>query len=209
MKQFFLFSALLILFSFTKSEEINIQIGDTVSFNNKAYLNIDKKLMTLESQIKKNGLIIIFSCNTCPFVVGNEQFEGWEKQYDKLYSLAKDVEIGLVLINSNEGKRDNDDSFKEMQKHAKKVGYQMPYLVDSNSELADQLAAKTTPHVYAFNPESKLIYTGSIDNSWDSKREKTIPYLENIISEMKASGIISTEPSVPRGCSIKRVKSKK
>lgn len=92
---------------------------------------------------------------------------------------------------------------------SKKVGYQMPYLVDSNSELADQLAAKTTPHVYAFNPESKLIYTGSIDNSWDSKREKTIPYLENIISEMKASGIISTEPSVPRGCSIKRVKSKK
>ena len=71
------------------------------------------------------------------FVVGNEDFEGWEKQYNDLYDAAEKNGLGLVLINSNEAKRDGDDSLEEMKLHAAKVNYKMPYLVDENSKLSD------------------------------------------------------------------------
>ena len=60
---------------------------------------------------KENGLIVIFSCNTCPFVVGTEDFPGWENQYNPLYNMALKANIGFVLVNSNQGKRAGVDSF--------------------------------------------------------------------------------------------------
>ncbi|MES2589964.1 MAG: redoxin family protein [Bacteroidota bacterium] len=206
MKTLIILSLTSILFSIQKIDEPKVKVGDVISFNNQSFLNIDKKATTLENQIKKKGLIVVFSCNTCPFVVGNDDFSGWEKQYNNLFDLASTSEIGFVLVNSNEAKREGDDSFKEMQKHAKKNDYKMPYLLDENSKLANLLGAKTTPHVYFFDASNKLIYTGSIDNSWDSKRESTLAYLENAINEVKSNTKITTESSDPRGCSIKRVK---
>ena len=125
-----------------------LKFGEKITLTDKPLKNIDNTSVTLDDLKKENGLIIIFSCNTCPFVVGNEDFEGWEKQYNEIHSKAIEKGLGLVLINSNEGKRDGDDSFEEMEIHAKKVGYKMPYLVDENSELANAYGAKTTPHVF-------------------------------------------------------------
>ncbi len=122
MKTLIILSLTSILFSIQKIDEPKVKVGDVISFNNQSFLNIDKKATTLENQIKKKGLIVVFSCNTCPFVVGNDDFSGWEKQYNNLFDLASTSEIGFVLVNSNEAKREGDDSFKEMQKHAKKKG---------------------------------------------------------------------------------------
>ena len=80
--------------------------------------NGDPSNIRLES--KEKGVIVVFSCNTCPFVVGSSYFPGWENQYNALYTLAQNNDIGFVLINSNEAKRDGVDSFEEMTKHAKK-----------------------------------------------------------------------------------------
>lgn len=205
MKIIFLTVISFLFFSFLFEEE-KIKVGDKISFNNQEFKDIDSKLKTLESQFDKNGLVVIFSCNTCPFVVGSDNFEGWEKQYNSLHKLAKDAKIGFVLVNSNEGKREGDDSFKEMKKHAKSLNYAMPYLLDEKSELANLLQAKTTPHVYVFNTQNELIYTGTIDNSWDTKREKTIAYLENVLKQLSSNQVVDIEPNDPKGCSIKRVK---
>ena len=67
----------------------------------------------LKSQVKKNGLLVIFSCNTCPFVVA------WEDRYPMVNKLAEENNIGFVLINSNFMKRNDDDSWEAMKKHAK------------------------------------------------------------------------------------------
>jgi hypothetical protein len=195
-----------LFFSFLFEDE-KIKIGEKVNFNNMEYKNIDSKLTSIEKQFERNGLILVFSCNTCPFVVGSDNFEGWEKQYNKLHGLAKDAEIGFVLVNSNEAKRENEDSFKEMQNHAKKNKYTMHYLLDENSELANLLHAKTTPHIFTFNTLNELVYSGTIDNTWDTKREKDISYLENVIQQIKDNKQITVEATDPRGCSIKRVKS--
>ena len=166
--------------------------------------NGDPSNIRLES--KENGVIVVFSCNTCPFVVGSSYFPGWENQYNALHDKAQINDIGFVLINSNEAKRDGVDSFEEMKKHAQKNNYSMSYLLDENSELANFLKAKTTPHVFFFDGSFRLIYTGSIDNIWDGKRKKDISFLKKTINAHVSGKKIKPKQTSPKGCSIKRIK---
>ena len=82
----------------------------------------------------------------------------------------------------------------------------MSYLLDENSELANFLKAKTTPHVFFFDGSFRLIYTGSIDNIWDGKRKKDISFLKNAIRAHVSSKKIKPKQTSPKGCSIKRIK---
>ena len=182
------------------------QLGlkDTAPLANELLPSANSEGLSLALAAKKNGLVVVFSCNTCPFVVGSESFPGWENQYNTLFDQAAQQEIGFVLVNSNEGKRDGADSFTEMQKHALDNGYKMPYLLDNNSLLANAFGAKTTTHVYFFDGNLGLIYHGSIDNIWDKERKETIPYLSNAMLAKNEGNKIKIKQSPPKGCSIKR-----
>lgn len=199
-----------IVFSFVASEVLaqdGLAIGAKPNGIETVLENATGQKSSLSGQMKKEGLIIVFSCNSCPFVVGSPEFEGWEKQYNDLYTYANEKGFGFVLVNSNEGKRDGDDSFSNMKKRAKAKKYKMAYLMDTNSELANEFGAKTTPHVYLLDNNFILQYKGSIDNSWDSKVEIPTAYLKNAIDQ-QLSGTIDEKETRPVGCSIKRVNSK-
>ncbi|TSJ46785.1 thioredoxin family protein [Fluviicola chungangensis] len=194
-------------FSFAQSEELKtLPIGEIVPMLDYKMENLDGKMMQLGTSGGEKGLLVVFSCNTCPFVVGSDHFEGWEKQYNDLNRFAAAHGYNMVLVNSNEAKRNSDDSPEAMQKRAKEKGYSMPYLIDKNSQLADAFGARTTPHIFLLNNKMELVYTGAIDNKEDGKRSSDESYLKNAI-EANASGkeiVVNTTP--PRGCSIKRVK---
>lgn len=160
--------------------------------------------MALKDYKKEKGLLVIFSCNTCPFVVGTPDFPGWERQYNRLFEQATKQNIGFILVNSNEAKRGKEDSIEEMIKRAEDQGYKMPYLVDENSSLANAFGAKTTPHIFLFNGDLKLVYSGSIDNIWDNKRTEEIPYLANAMDALSQGKKIKPSATPPKGCSIKR-----
>jgi peroxiredoxin len=185
-------------------EQKGLEIGDKAPLSDQQLKNIDDKSHSLNDLKADNGLVVVFSCNTCPFVVGSENFIGWEVQYNQLASVASTNKFGFVLINSNEGKRENEDSFEAMQKQAKEKKYTMPYLLDKNHELADAFGAKTTPHVYVFDKEMKLIYQGAIDNTVDGKRKNDDLYLINLMNEVVSNTVVKVNTTPPRGCSIKR-----
>jgi thioredoxin-related protein len=167
--------------------------------------SVNGSMYSLNSLKKDKGLIVIFSCNSCPFVVGSDDFPGWEMQYDSLYQEALANNIGFVLVNSNEGKRAQVDSYEEMIKHAKEQKYSMPYVLDEQAALANAFGAKTTPHVYFFDQKLTLIYTGSIDNSWDKGRKTDQTYLFNAIKAQGKGKKIKPNTTEPKGCGIKRV----
>lgn len=189
-----------------KSDDEGLKIGMKMPLSNYDMTGSDDAIYTLGDLMETNGLIVVFSCNTCPFVVGSDNFEGWEGQYNAIYKEAQAQNIGMVLVNSNAAKRDGVDSKEEMAKHKEELGYEMPYVIDENAKLADAMGAKTTPHVYMFDGRGKLVYTGSIDNSWDTKREKLETYLLDAVAAIGSGEEIATSSSTPRGCSIKRVK---
>ncbi len=198
---------LLTTVSFAQKEELkSLPIGQRVPLTDYSMKNVDGKMMQLETAAGEKGLLVVFSCNTCPFVVGSESFEGWEKQYNELNRFANQYGVNMILVNSNEGKRGDEDSPESMQERAKEKGYTMPYLIDRDSKLADAFGARTTPHVFLLNDRMELIYTGAIDNRVDAKRTSEENYLKNAL-ESNASGkeiVLNSTP--PRGCSIKRVK---
>lgn len=198
-----IFTLLFLFFIGTIAAQVKLK--SELPLADQSFKNSNGTDLTLRQAKGENGLIIIFSCNTCPFVVGTPDFPGWERQYNDLYNFAKEQKVGFVLLNSNEAKRDKADSFSEMEIRAKTMSYLMPYLVDEKSALANALEAKTTPHVFLFDKDLKLIYSGSIDNIWDNKRKKDIPYLKNAIIGMVLNNKIQYKETPPRGCSIKRV----
>lgn len=155
---------------------------------------------------KENGLLVIFSCNTCPFVVGNgEDSEGWEGRYNHLQDLATRAKVGMVLVNSNEAKREGDDSFDKMKEHATEKGLQSFYVMDKDSELANAFGAKTTPHVFLFDKDMKLIYKGAIDDNVKNSKEVKDDYLKAALRQINAQTEITTKETKASGCSIKRV----
>lgn len=206
MKTLSITCALLALFAFTLKKDKEFSLGDKAPLTEYKMKGTDGKELSLASATGKKGLLVIFSCNTCPFVVGSGDFAGWEKQYNDIHQTALNAGVNVILVNSNEGKREGDDSFENMQKHASELGYKMPYLVDKDSELANAFGAKTTPHVFLLDADMKLIYKGSIDNSWDNNRTETISYLTTALNEVKEAKTITTNATDPRGCSIKRKK---
>lgn len=198
-----LFSAVLTAITFSGLAQLRIK--DKAPMQQIEMKSVNGSMYTLNSLKKDKGLIVVFSCNSCPFVVGSDDFPGWEKQYDSLYNAAISNNIGFVLVNSNEGKRTQADSYEEMIKHAKEQNYTMPYVVDEQSALANAFGAKTTPHVYFFDQTLSLIYTGSIDNSWDKGRKSDQFYLFDAIKTQGKGKKIKPNTTEPKGCGIKRV----
>ena len=122
-----------------------LELGSSCPLMDYKMLSVDESMHTLKQHFEGEGLLVIFSCNNCPFVVA------WEDRYKMIEQICEDKNIDLLYINSNFKKRDGDDSFLAMQNHAKEKDYQYPYLLDVKSQLANAFGAKTTPHVFLFN----------------------------------------------------------
>ena len=168
--------------------------------------NVDGSDLSLIDDAGENGLLVVFSCNTCPFVVGNgEKSDGWEGRYNQTAAKAKSYGFGMVLINSNEAKRDNHDSMEAMQSHAKEQGYSMPYLMDSQHELADAFGAMKTPHVYLLNKDMELIYRGSLDDNVSDADAVESFYALDAMAAASAGKPCKVSETKAIGCSIKRV----
>lgn len=197
------FSSLLIslfLVSFSDSEQI--KVGDKAPKHTLEMTNIDGKKVSLNSLNGKNGLCVIYSCNTCPWVIA------WEDRYNEIYKECTNQGIGFVLVNSNEAKREGADSMDEMKKHAEEKGYlDFAYVVDENHVLADAFGATKTPDVFLFNADLELVYKGAIDDNSKDKNAVEEPYLMNAVKALSAGKEINPATTKALGCSIKRIKS--
>ncbi len=210
----YLFAAMMTgLMAFTTVEESknSIEIGASAPMADVKMKDVSGEEYSLNSLKQENGLIVIFSCNTCPFVVGSSNSEGWEGRYNNVQVLADRNKFGMVLVNSNEAKRGNtegDDTFEKMKTRASDYGYKSKYVLDPNSALADAFGAKTTPHVFMFDKDMKLVYKGAIDDNVKNGGEVKDFYVRDAIVEVSAGLPVKNNSTRPLGCSIKRVKKK-
>lgn len=201
-----LFGGLMFALSAPLSAQDELAIGDKAPLTEFKMTNIDGQDWSLVDLAGENGTLVIFTCNTCPFVVGREgRSEGWEGRYNEVIAFARENGIGSVLVNSNEAKRKGDDSFEEMKQHAREAGYIAPYVVDAGHKLADGFGARTTPHIYLFDGDFRLVYRGSIDDSVNSAADVKERYLEDAITKMVAGKKVKPAITKAIGCSIKRM----
>jgi len=200
MKKILILAILIPLFGYSQDYS-TLKINDRLPLIDLELKSVDDMYYSLESLFEDNGLIVIFTSNTCPFVVM------WEDRYKLAEKIAEKNKFGLVYINSNFKKRDGDDSFIKMQMHSENMNYQYQYLLDFQSKLANSFGAKTTPHIFMFNEKYQLVYKGAIDDNYKDITQVKNFYLKDAILEHSQKNKIKNNSTKAVGCSIKRYKS--
>jgi len=197
-----LFSALVLsaagLLAFTTINELPLG-ADMPKADRKMKDALSGKEISLKDVKGKNGLLVMFSCNTCPYVIKNQS------RTKEIAEYASKNNVGVILINSNEKQRNNEDSYAAMQEYANSQGYKWAYVVDTNSELADAFGANRTPETFLFNKEGKLVYHGAIDDNPTDASAVNRKHLHEAINEMVGGKDVSVKTSRSVGCSIKRL----
>ena len=174
-----------------------LEIGSTMPLKDLELADISGKNITLANAKGDAGTLVIFSCNTCPWVIR------WEDRYVSLANTYAQKGIGMIAVNSNAARFGSEDSLEEMLEHAKNNGYNFPYAQDPESELASAFGATKTPHIYLFNGDDKLVYRGAIDDNAKNAKKVDEPFLANAIDALLAGNPINPQTTKALGCSIK------
>lgn len=188
----------LLLNIFAVSAAGKLKIGDVASLTDVKMLDVSGEKVALEDVRKENGLVLIFSGNTCPFV------KAWEGRFSEIKDWAHKNKVGFIVVNSNHTTRDGGDSYEKMKVHAKEQGYDFNYVVDEKSKLANAYGGQTTPHAFLFDKNMKLVYKGAIDDNYKNAEDVKKAYLKEAISAIASGKEISRSVTKPMGCSIKR-----
>lgn len=159
-------------------------------------LATDGRRYSLDSFSDKPFLVVIFSCNHCPYV---KDYEG------RMIGIQSDYEsngVQLVAINSNDDGAYPEDSYPEMIKRAKARGFNFVYLRDADQKVVDAYGAVCTPHVFLFDAKRLLRYRGRIDDSRDASKVKSQD-LRSALDDLIRGVPVRTPDTKPFGCSIK------
>jgi len=149
------------------------------------------------SDIKEDILVLFFTCNHCPYVIGSDELtRKTALRYEK-------KGVGFVGINSNSANTYEVDDFPHMVKRMEEYRFPWLYLHDESQEVALAYGALRTPHFYVFDRERKLVYTGrAVDQPKDASRI-TVNDLDRVLDELSNGKKVSLPVTNPIGCNVK------
>ncbi|MBT90676.1 MAG: thioredoxin family protein [Deltaproteobacteria bacterium] len=157
----------------------------------------DGQTYTLANFAEAATLVVFFTCNHCPFVVGSDELTRAtaEKFQDK--------GVAFIGINSNSEKTNPTDDFDQMVLRMKEHNFPWIYARDASQEVALAYGALRTPHFYVFDADRKLVYCGrGVDQPGDTSKVQ-VNDLENALAEVTAGKSVSVPLSNPIGCNVK------
>ncbi|MFV0590721.1 MAG: thioredoxin family protein [Draconibacterium sp.] len=199
MKKLLVFIMVLVVFSsYAGNKPGKLSIGDKAVLTDVKMADVTGKNVSLNDVKKENGLLVLFSCNTCPFV------KKWEGRYNDIKAWADKNDVGMIVLNSNHQNRDGSDSMEEMKRKTKEQGYNFYYVIDDDSQVANAFGGQTTPHAFLFDRDFELAYKGAIDDNYDSADEVKQAYLKDAMSSLSSGKEVVVAETKPVGCGIKR-----
>ena len=157
----------------------------------------DGKNYSLADYADAEVLVIFFTCNHCPYVLGSDEVT--RATADKF----SDRDVKFIGINSNSPNTYEVDDFLHMVQRMEQYKFPWVYLWDETQEIARIYGALRTPHFYVFDKDRKLIYTGRSSDSPRDASRITLDDLENALEEHLAVKLISKPITNPIGCNIK------
>ena len=172
-----------------------LQINDSApDFKLKA---TDGKVYGLDDFADVETLVIFFTCNHCPYVLGSDETTR------ETVLKYKDKGVVFVAINSNSPNTYPEDDFEHMVLRMEEKKFPWLYLYDEIQETAMKYGALKTPHFYVFNRERKLLYTGRGVDSPRNISNMTINDLDRVLTEITSNQEVSIKVTNPIGCNIK------
>lgn len=197
-KLFLLIFAVSALSAFAAEKPGKLEVGDKAVYTDVEMLAVSGDKVSIEDVAKENGVLVLFSCNTCPFVMR------WEERFPGIKKWADKNNVGMIVLNSNYQNREGVDSYEAMQKKASDKTYNFHYVVDKDSRIANAYGGQTTPHAFLFDGDMKLVYKGAVDDNYKSAGQVSKAYLKDAIKSLADGEEIAIAETKPVGCSIKR-----
>lgn len=151
----------------------------------------------LADNLGKNGLLIMFICNHCPYV------QRIAKRLSQDTALLINEGVNVLAIMSNDYKNVPADSPANMEKFAKQHGFLFPYLVDENQCVGKQYGAVCTPDFFGFNKHGELQYRGCLDDAKMNDATNRTAELVNAMRQIAATNKGPEQQTPSMGCSIK------
>jgi peroxiredoxin len=157
----------------------------------------DGRTYSLADFAKARALVVFFTCNHCPFVLGSDEVTR------ATVERFKGKGVGFIGINSNSENTNPTDDFDHMGERMKTQHFPWVYARDKSQQVAKAYGALRTPHFYVFDHERKLVYTGrGVDNPRNTA-EMTVNDLDRALEELLAGNRVSTPVTNPIGCNVK------
>jgi peroxiredoxin len=157
----------------------------------------DARPHSLDDLPDKPVLVVVFSCNHCPYVQAYE---------DRLVAIQRDYAargVQVIAINSNDDANYPEDSFEQMVARARASGFNFLYLRDASQAVARAYGATHTPQLFVFDRARTLRYTGKIDDNWQNPKAVTRQYLRDTIDALLADRVPAESQTHAIGCTIK------
>ena len=174
------------------------KVGDRVA--NFTLRNVNGKDVSLDNYATEKGVIVVFTCNHCPFS------KMYEDRIIALHQKFASKGFPVVAINPNDAKKQPEDSFVEMQKRAGEKAFPFAYLHDEKQAVARTFGAARTPHVFILSREGKefvLQYIGAIDDNANEPTEVRNAYVEQAIDKLSQGQKPAPATTKAIGCTIK------
>lgn len=177
-----------------------LSIGDKAPAWN-ALPGVDGNTHSLADLKDKDIVVVVFTCNSCPYAVDYE---------DRLIAFAEDVQkrslpVSLVAINVN---KNQSDSLEAMKARAKKKGFNFPYLFDESQKIAKDFGATRTPEFFVLNKQREIAYMGAMDDNTNaSKVAKT--YVRDAVEALLDGKKVAVTETPPVGCGIRFERSRR
>ena len=194
-KLFFLFS---MLFLAVSASGQGYSVGDVAT--DFRLLNVDGNYISMSDYEDINGVVLIFSCNHCPYVVA------YEDRMIELHNEYAPKGFPVLAINPNDTIAEPRDSFTKMIERAQEKNFPFDYVIDANQEIYPIYGATRTPHVFLLEKvgdDFVVAYIGAIDDNYRDASQVEEKYLANAIDALLAGE--RPDPAVTRaiGCTIK------
>jgi len=194
-----LFAACTLFLNLNVHAQSSLKIGSKAPMMDHSVEDVNNRSLSLSQITESNGLLVIFSCNTCPWV------SKWEDRMKTISNTARINNVGMVALNPNERIRERGESLSDMKRRSTKQTYNFIYAIDKDHAIADAFGATKTPEVFLFDGDMKLVYKGAIDDNPDDESLVKNPYLENAIQALVDGSAIKNSKTKLEGCSIKRI----
>jgi peroxiredoxin len=157
---------------------------------------VDGQEHSLDDYRDSEVLVLIQSCNHCPYVLA------WEGRMKAIQRDYADRGVRIVAFNSNDASRYAADSFDEMRKRSHSERFNFDYLHDEDQSLARALGSERTPEVFLFDRDRRLVYHGAIDDNRD-EGEVTTHYLRDALDAVLRGDQPEIGETTPVGCTVK------
>lgn len=178
-----------------------VQVGDKApAFTLK---NVDGRMVSLSDYDDQNGVILIFTCNHCPYS------KAYEERIIQLHQKYAPMGYPVVAINPNDPAIQPEDSFEKMIQRSQEKDFPFPYLFDKGQKIFPEYGAKRTPHVFLLENRGKyfeVAYIGAIDDNYQDADEVQDKYVEEAIADLESGHKVQNNYTKAIGCTIKASK---